>query len=557
MNTVLAAQLRRWLKGDERLSAATVVRRELAAACEPPARAAFRSEMHQRISGGAPRTYLGDADDGTPYVLPVASLGRHMLITGASGAGKSFGLLRLLLPLLPEALLGRRGIVFADPKGELSELLPPLLAAMVLRLPPMARGPALRRIRVVDPFDAHALPPLDILVSPPGLDEGVHLRQVVGSLAQATANLGIRQSDALYWLLRLAREHGVPFPLLPELLNNSYLREALASRASADVRSYFHGRFTTEAHVTTDGLGARIDAFLALRATRLCLAAGRMLDLGDALNEGVTIINLGRAPGGVRSVQSFFGLMLSTQLVQAAFARPNTQNQPPGTLVFDDVAELLLQDIALDLERTLVLLRSRRVNLIATTQELAQLTAITPLLRSAFLTNAAVWWAFRAGPHDDHALSLMLRPTGRRLRPAALPWESERAPVFMSRSEEEQCLLREATELPARVAFVWDRATSFGPIRVRTAALRIPREGELPAPLLAAVRRGSVAIPIPTLEARLARERERLHGLVREREPERERADTRNAPAESAPEPQRERPRRTRRRRRPDLPDLG
>ncbi|MCC7537477.1 MAG: hypothetical protein IT379_14735 [Deltaproteobacteria bacterium] len=514
MSASLAARFRYLLRGGERRLARAHAQAELDTATRTPGQVALTREMTRRQAQLETHAVFGTTEDGIPYLIPIAALSRHMLFTGASGAGKTFGLLRLLLPLLPLALRGERSVTLVDPKGEISALLPPLLAEVVLALPTGARAAALRRIRMVDPFDPHALPPLDLLSVRTALEEGVHLRQVVSALAQATATLGIRQADALLWLTRLAREQGVPFSLLPMILNDSFVREALVARSSAEVRSYFHGRFTTESTVTRDGLGARLDSFLALRSTRLCLAAGSMLDLGAALDEGVTVVNLGHAPGGVRSVQSFFALTLTTLLIQAAFARPNTAQQPPATLVFDDVAELLLQDVAVDLERTLVLLRSRNVHLLATTQELAQLTAITPLLRGAFLTNAAVWTAFRAGPHDDHALSLMLRPTGRRLRTRGHPWEGERGPVFHSQAEEQRLLLEEAISLPARTAYVWDRAEAFGPVRLRTADLQTPTEASLPAELLAEIRRGSVAVPIPDLEARLVSERERLRALT-------------------------------------------
>jgi hypothetical protein len=544
----VAAFLRGLIHGDERGRAASIVRAEVRAAREIPERGHFREAMGALARAGGRCAELGESADGTPVLVEESALDRHWLITGATGSGKSVALILALLPLLAEALRGRRAVVVIDPKDEIVHLLVRLLAAHILDMPERSREAALGRIRVIDPFARDGnLPELNLLRSPPGLDEAVYVRQFVGSFAQATAALGIRQSGMLHWIVRLAIEHRIPFPLVPLVLADPYLRAALVDRSSPEVKAYFSTRYGAETHVVRDGLLVRLDEFLALRTTRLVLAAEHMVDFGAAMRGGVTLIGLGSAPG-VRQVQSFFALLLTSRVVAALFSRPNSPHQPPATIVADDVGELLLHDIALDLERVLVLMRARRVSLFSTVQEVSQLTAVTPLLARVFLTNVGVWLALRAGPHDEHALSVMLRPTGRRPRPRPLPWDHTHREYFLPLGEEQRLLLEEATQLPRRVGFFWDRDRRWGPIKMRTRTLRIPEEDELPADLLAAVRRGSVAVPASELEDRLRSEEARLRALLR---------NTVAAGAEAASaggDP--ELPRRGRRRR-AGLPDLG
>lgn len=99
------------------------------------------------LAAGRERFVLGTLPDGRAVRIAPEQIGRHGMVWGASGAGKSY-----FMQIVMEgfAAPGRRRVQLIDPKGETFLIAAMQAAATYLRLPPEAREGFASRFHVID-----------------------------------------------------------------------------------------------------------------------------------------------------------------------------------------------------------------------------------------------------------------------------------------------------------------------------------------------------------------------------------------------------------------------
>lgn len=444
-------------------------------------------------------------------LVDAADLRTHLLALGATGSGKTFA----LVGLLADALRGGRldSALVLDPKGELSELLTDhVLPALAASLPTAEADALLRRVVVIDPFSTSRLPPLNVLVRDPALPLAIQARDVAECFEAATGtDVSARMETILDWLLRLAIDTGTSFLGVRRALQEPAVLEGLVREAKdADTVRYFVLRFAQEPKASKLALLSRLDRFLALPMTQLCLGSRHLLDFDALLANHVTVVSLGNAPAGLQSVTRFFAMVVMTRLVRAIFRRPARARGFASLIVADEWQMVLNPSLAAEFESVLTLARSRGVHLWLANQQLAQLDRHGAALRQVVLGQVPVQLLFRLAGEDAAALRNSLPATGamRRAHGAA-----GGAP-FLSPAEEREARVAGANRLPNRSGYLVDRRKGWGAVPFRSATLDLPATSTLPAAYVTQARRGAVSFTVAELEAMRAAEDARLDALA-------------------------------------------
>lgn len=467
------------------------------------------------------------ADD--DLLVDVRDLLAHMAFFGASGAGKTFAMLMAILAVLEQR--AARSLVVLDMKGDLANLLTeralPMLAA---RLPPAEADDLLNRIVVVDPFSSTHPPPLNVLVRDPLIPIAIQARDVAECFETATeTDVTARMETILDWVMRLVIETGGSFLTVRRALQEPLVLEGLVRQAKdRDVVRYFLTRFPSEPKASKLAILARLDRFLALPMTQLTLGAKYSLDFDGLLKNKITIISLGSAPAGLQSVARFFAMVILTRFVRAIFRLPPQAQGFASVLAADEWQVALNPALAREFESILTLARSRGVHLWLANQQLVQLDRQGTSLRSVVLGQTALQVVFRMAADDTKMLRYLFPVTGTRRRHAGAG--SGTSP-FLSPSEEVDARMTEASRLPGRVAYWFDRRKPWGAILMRSATLDLPSSSSLSPRYVARSRRGIITFTTSDLEQMRDDEDARLDALAAGPAPQ-----TQNAPALLAPQ---------------------
>lgn len=424
-------------------------------------------------------------------------LSRHAWVTGATGSGKTFFVLGLLIELLRRSL---SPIVVVDLKGELSRLLQDLI------LPGLAAGshppPWLAHVRIIRPYGSSFIPLLRLTAPEEGIAPEVQALGLAAGLEEALGkDLGIRMERLFLKLSCLAIELGEPLTAIHGWLERpvSLARDALRS-SNASLRAYVRQSFERETAASREALLARLDAFLLLPETRLALSAPRCLSLKESLERGVTIINLGEPPAGAERVVRFWAGVLVGRLSRAILSREIQAGSPPALVLFEEFQEALSGAQVEQFKRLLALARYKRVSLWFVNQQVGQLSAVDPSLPKILRTNTGLEALFRCNAEDARLLAPVLasrKAVRGRVRP-------DPASELMS--------------LKDREFMFWAKRESFGPQRLRAEDLDLEGFQVLARSLSPVVRRGldqgTEALPRQELEAlresRRARSEERM-----------------------------------------------
>ena len=116
------------------------------------------------LAAGEERFLLGTLADGRPVRMAPEQIGRHGMVWGASGAGKSY-----FIQLVMEGFASRgRRAQLIDPKGETVLIAALQAAAAYLRLAPHERDAFAARFRVIDVRDDR-LTPMNLFALPIGM----------------------------------------------------------------------------------------------------------------------------------------------------------------------------------------------------------------------------------------------------------------------------------------------------------------------------------------------------------------------------------------------------
>ena len=435
--------------------------------------------------------------DGTPFWCGLSFdefLSKHGWITGATGSGKSFFTLACLLQVLRD---GRFPVVIVDLKSELSELLIEGLVPALLQT--RSGEQLLQRLRIVRPF-GRDLPMLRVTEPEPGVPRAIQAFNLASALEDALADdLGSRMTRVFLRLCALAIELGLPLTVIQRWLEvpEAFVRDARRSTDSA-VREYARSGFARESRPAVDALLARLDSFLFLDEVKLALSAPKCVSFAEALESGLTVVDLGSPPAGAERAQRFWAGILTGRITRAILSRPVTDQTPRTWVIFEEVQEALGSGQAEQFGRLLALARHKRVSVTLINQQPAQLAAISAPLVKILRTNAGIECAFRANLEDAKTLVHALpSPPGQR-----------------NAAEARLGLVTELTHMPDREFLLWLKQAPFRAQRVRSPRLDIAgfrqAANRLPADAREGLRRGAVSMDRAVLEAHAAAEWERM-----------------------------------------------
>ncbi len=348
------------------------------------------------------------ADD-RPIDLPMPVMvqldNRHTFVSGASGFGKTGLLLLWLLGIIARMarlpLAQRPAIIIWDPKGDLDELdsgiaarcpdmlghlsaIDPLQTAVPMNLCVLEKGilsPRLLTATLVDLVNA---------ISSAGNGVALGNQQIIAIGAVIEAVLHAPSSN-LHWAAQAFQPDGIP---------------VLAGRTTSDVaREALLGLHLTP-ELSASCRIRLLQAFggLGSEAWEASIAAPSCLSFRDMLLPGrITRFCLGNSPGALESPVKV-ACMATFKLVLAAIQQRVTPfTGTPAVLVLDECA-VVAPVIANSLEKTLSLTRSRGAGLVLATQSTTQLSAVSPGLLSAVLTNCAHKVAGRVGVPSEAML---------------------------------------------------------------------------------------------------------------------------------------------------------
>lgn len=412
----------------------------------------------------------------------------RMLVSGATGSGKSFWMQSLILQVLTSH--SQVGIIVVDLKGELAswltEIWLPLLAD---RMEASKREELLGRVVQINPFSEKYLPALQILKPDPNIPVRIQASELIDLFSSTVGEPGTRMTTILRHLLLLGISTGLTMVELPRILASEETRLKTVNRTNLnDVRDYFLYRFPKENKPAVQALESRLDAFLALPATRQVLSAPECIDFQKLLEESVTIINLGNPPLGSERTAKFWSSLLLGKLARAIISREITKKTTPLWVLIDEWQQALIPSQVHAFERLTTQVRYKRCGLALVNQGSEQLSG-APALRRIVETNIGLRVAFRAGSEDARSI----------------------APSMLGRSRHgsEAARMRDAVHtlmhLPDRVFALSMRRKPFGPQLLVSPTIATPaklakKTNKVPEEIREAVLRGRYGRSIEEIE---------------------------------------------------------
>ncbi|MDA2925825.1 hypothetical protein MYX78_01100, partial [Acidobacteria bacterium AH-259-G07] len=422
----------------------------------------------------APLISPGIGGSGHPIEIPLDAFHGHGLICGATGSGKSFSTLSLMLQLVQ---IARRhsGISFGliDAKGELFEKFHQALDHEMSRLGVAERAMLEKKVKSLNFSNASHPVPYNLLKSRQGESPELLVQrrmEVFNDVIGREGHLSLRMSRMLRYFLLLALEFDLSFPLLEFLFTNTEVTQHLAYNSkNLRLKSYFATDFPRES-TTLLALSQRLDFLLHNEAVRLSFGADSAVDFQDLMDRGVVVmINCG-GPSTPRALSRIIQSLLLSDLRQAIFSR--TKPQHHYTWFIDEAQCLFSQSADTEnLSSILSMSRSYGTHLVLITQSL--LSAIPD---REFFTNLETnfrWLLlFRSGLQDAQIVRPAIPCTGRVIRQRY----GRGRLSYMSPEQEIRHRLREVANLPPQNAYFWLRGANTQAIQIRSHHLRFPQK---------------------------------------------------------------------------------
>jgi hypothetical protein len=423
--------------------------------------------------------------------LSSAKDGRHIVVSGQTGGGKSGLLMQILVPWLGDGL----SAVVVDPKGQ--------TAAELLAFASYYDVVRPEEIGIINFFGAHATP-FDPCARVEGVDDFTRADLVVSFVAAQVDGVGQRMVDALYWAARAVISRGGSFADVPEILaSDDYAARFAASVPDEEARAFLLRIGERVPAMSRSALESRIRYLTRLPTVRASLCCGACISLDQLVpHRGLVIADLGSAPSA--DLADAVGSLVVGLVGRAVYARRSQVEgwlaEPPSpALVVIDEAQRVMRSSAQDVEDWLCAARAYGVSVAICTQSLRN-RVFDEKFVAVLRANTSYEVAFRPDNDVISDLAHMLPVTGMR-RNAALPDKR------LSRKEEIDLLSDQLRRLPRRHFLLADRTGARATVETLR-SLQLPYEEAtgafraLPAERRLELTRGSLARPVAELLAR-------------------------------------------------------
>jgi len=470
------------------------------------------SESNQTISFGTTRW-------GQKVALPLDKVAAHSLILGASGAGKSYESISLILALLEDpALLENLSFGALDPKNELFHKLVQYLYACLYRLQPGERDRLKRKIAIIDLANTEVIAPYNILARRDYLPDEVMVANRIDTISEQFSGLSevsVRMKMILKYALLLLAEYDLPISFFERICVDSWLLTSLVEQSkSPQLRDYFLNRFDGESKSTLLALRQRIDALLMSEGVRLSLSAHSAPDFTMLQDQGAIVLINTAGPSINRGVSELLQGLILSDIKQSVFRRGN-----PGRkyLWFFDEAQNLYRSPAnrnhmVDL---LTMARSFGSFFCLLTQSLTSAVHDQDVLNS-ILANVRWMVLLRSTLRDAGLIAPAIHLKGNQPKPKYNPFEETK---YLTEPQELQARLNEIPKLPDRLAYCWLKAHLGEAVQITTPQVPLPHEiaGCSREVFNAFMKTETIGQGIPKAEIvkMIAERRERLNQLIR------------------------------------------
>ncbi len=334
-----------------------------------------------------------NAHDGrtTAVALSAEQRSRHLYAIGASGTGKS----TLLLSMIAQDMKNGDGLAVLDPHGDLID-----------QVIPHVPEDRLDDVVVIDPGDTEYPIGFNILNARSDLERSLLSSDLIAVFRRLSTSWGDQMTSVLGNALLAILESdkgGTLLDLRRFLVEERFRREFLTTVKDRDVVYYWQKEFPLLHGKPQAPILTRLDQFLRPKAIRYMVAQrDDKLDFSRMMNEGKIV--LARLSHGAIGEENAYllGTLLVSRFHQVALSRQEIAeaDRRPFYLYIDEFQNFVTPTMAQILSGA----RKYRLGLILAHQELRQLSARSPEVASAVLSNPATRICFRVGDQDARSL---------------------------------------------------------------------------------------------------------------------------------------------------------
>jgi hypothetical protein len=465
-----------WCFGDAKRAYARARRNEARASHEVAARSESETGRTLATLAGEDSFLLGTLADGTPVRITPRDIGRHAMVWGSSGAGKSFG-----LHIVTEGwTAGGRRLELIDPKGE-TFLLKALAAAAAYRaLGDDAREKFAAKYRVFD-VNADRVTPVDLWSVPhemsPALLAGLRTAATCDLSAHSFSDL-MAYGMFLVYSLAIHLGWGVTVRLARAFFLDSAFRARIAPTiADERLRDSVLHLETTLPEQTRKAIIRQFDILLASAPARISFGLSPSMTrelLPSPDTPQITLGNFGPTP---QRPPSLAKAMATNRLIDVLTEANVRKEARPELLLLEEVGVLVKQqavaEYLLEASRTL---RWKGLSIVCVAQDPAN--AIPKETVTALVLNSKWLLSFECGREEALWLLPHMATTGkseaedRRAFVAEMAKLPTQEAVFVRKGLPGFRLRMRDVQDPARGA---DRASLFELFRTKIAARSMVR----------------------------------------------------------------------------------
>jgi len=426
----------------------------------------------QKMTGNGGLFNLGQTIWNYPLTIPFIKMISHSLILGATGSGKSYAALLMLVHSLKQIKKGMfLPMGFVDPKGELAMKANQYLQAFGHQLSGKEKEQFYRKIYVIDFSENELVTPYNILYCKGQSKELLinNRMETISELYQGGGGITPRMKSTLKYCLMLLMENELPITFFEKIFLDNDLVKRLASKSpDKQLKHYFLYRFDTELKSTIYGLRQRIDGLFVSDGVRMSLSGITAPDFRKLQDEGYFVILKLAGANINRSTTEFLLQIVLSDIKQSVFQRQKTDKP---FLWHIDEAQVLYKDRTSRENMNDLLTMSRSFGSFFTLlcQSLSSSVRDKDILNSIF-ANVRWMLTFRSTPRDAQIISSAIPVFGK------VPGSQNYMGTKITREQELKLRLAEISHFPERTGYLWLKSELSKAVKIRTKHLQSPYE---------------------------------------------------------------------------------
>jgi len=442
---------------------------------EGRSRVQIENALKRLSKTNGPQVHFGETEWDFPVSIPQSVLTNHSLVVGATGAGKSYVALLLLVHALEQFGSGKyRAVGILDAKGELAAKAVDYLQAYSKRMGEDERELLKAKTYFIDFSRNDLVTPYNILYAGKMPSELLVNNRIetISQIYHGSSSLTPRMKSILRHALMLLVQHNLPITMFDRLFVEHDFLAALISKTKDDrLRYYFTHRFPLEPNATKLAIRQRVESLFLTSGVRLSLSAASAPDFQRLQDEGCFVIINVAGPNISRGTSEFLLRVILHDIQQSVFRRQLTEQKYLWCL---DEAQVLFKHITSreNMNDLLTLARAFGSYFLLLTQSLSSAVRDRDIINS-ILTNIRWILLFRSTLRDAQIIEHAIPVTGTVLSSKRHPYDQQR---FLTKDQELKLQLEEMTRFPDRVAHLWLKSDLPEAIRIRTRQLAQPEQ---------------------------------------------------------------------------------